>query len=264
LFLSIIFCASAVLAPASAEPTTYKVSGYVTSSNGAPISGTKLLFFNTSGYNIYPDLTTNSSGGYSANAPPGIYTIEVLPPFDSYYVNYLENSFSVNSDIIKNVTLTAGCKVSGYITNSTGAPMVRASVMLKTNGPDYSSGWYSTDAGYYYVNVLAGTYTIDARPANAYDPSLQGCTYFSPYLENNFLVTSNMTKNIFVDTSTITPTPTPSPTPIQSPSPSPSPTPTPSYSYSPSPTIPEFPSAIAFVLLMTGITIIFAIAKREK
>ena len=132
-------------------------------------------------------------------APAGTYHVNVWPPYNSNYLNYDEPNFVVNADIPKNITLETGCKVSGYITNASGTPMVGASVLFKVGNTVYGSGYFTNSAGYYYITVPAGTYTIDAHPQTAYNPNFSGpCTYFPTYTENNFAVNGNLAKNITV------------------------------------------------------------------
>ena len=143
-----------------------------------------------------PDIVpsvSDSSGYYVISAPAGTYHVNVWPPFDSNYINYDEPGFVVGSDITKNITLHSGCKVSGYITDSSGNPVVGAVVLLN----NYCSGWFSNSSGYYFLSVPAGTYTITARPrtGNYYSGPT---TDFPTYIEYNFTVNGDTVKNITV------------------------------------------------------------------
>jgi hypothetical protein len=182
-----------------AQSTTYKISGYVLDSNGHGIPGADVILNVPS---VVPGVHTDNSGYYQTSGPSGTYHMNVWPPFDSNYVDYDQPSFAVASDLTKNVTLPTGYKVSGYISDSSGAPVVGTCVFL--NG--YGSGWFSTSAGYYFVAVPAGTYTIDAHPRVG---TYQGpTTIFPTYNEYNFVVNSDTTKNITVRNSSPTPTST--------------------------------------------------------
>ena len=58
----------AYASPANADEI-YKIEGYVTDQNGAPIEGAGIIFNNLN----VPYATTNSQGYYSVYAPAGTY-----------------------------------------------------------------------------------------------------------------------------------------------------------------------------------------------
>jgi hypothetical protein len=153
-----------------------------------------------------PSVWSDSSGYYAIYAPAGKYHISVWPPFDSHFINYDEEEYTVTSDATKNITLNSGYKVSGYITNTLGEPVKDGIVSLN----NYLSGWFSKDSGYYFVCVPAGTYKLTANPRSGYH-------HFSNYYESNFVVNGDLVKNITVtmaDNTSPNPTPEPTPTPI--------------------------------------------------
>ncbi len=154
---------------------------------------------------------TNGSGYYSISVPPGTYHLNVWPPWDSSYVDYDEPEFVVgSSDFTKNITLNVGFKISGYVSTSSGAAVLRAVVVM---GGHYLAGWGSNSSGYYFVCVPAGTYQLWAHPMF----SASSATPFVHYYEYDFAVYGNIAKNITVQTSgqTPSPTPIPNPTPAQ-------------------------------------------------
>jgi hypothetical protein len=210
----------------SAAESTYKVSGYILDSNGKGVSNANVVFNVPT---IVSSVFSNQSGYYEIHPPVGTYHINVWPPFDGNYISYDEPSFNVNSDISKNITLNSGYKISGFLSDSSGAPVVGAVVFFN----NYGSGWFSTSTGYYFLSAPAGTYTIDAHPrVGTYSGTT---TSFQTYYEYNFVVNGNTQKNITVNTQTATPTPSPpsgtsaptiQPTPVPSARPTPVPTPT--------------------------------------
>jgi len=160
---------------------------------------------------IVPSLYSGAGGYYEIYAPAGTYHINVWPPFDGNYISYDEPTFTVTTDVSnKNLTLGIGYKVSGYITDASGAPVVGACVFYGS----YGSGWFSNSAGYYFLSAPAGTYTITARPRSGYNYQ-SPTTNFTTYNEYNVLVNSTLNKNITVQlvNSTTTPTATPALTP---------------------------------------------------
>jgi outer membrane protein assembly factor BamB len=110
--------------------------------------------------------------------------------------------------------LPTSLKISGYFINSIGTPMVGASVLFKTGNIVFGSGYFTNNLGYYFINVPAGTYTIDAYPQSAFNPSYTGLfTPFSTYYEYNFAVCENINRNIIVGGAQPTTTPTPTAAP---------------------------------------------------
>jgi outer membrane protein assembly factor BamB len=181
---------NATIAP-QPKPTSAKISGYILDSNGYAIEGAQIIFNVPS---VVPSVDSDSSGYYEISAPTGTYHITVWPPFDSNYIYYDEPVFSVESDITKNITLASGCKVSGYITYSSGSPVAGAVVSLD----GFFSGWFSDSWGYYFVSVPAGTYKLSVKPRSGYD-------HFHSYFEPTFVVNGDTTKNIIVNSTSSTP-----------------------------------------------------------
>ena len=207
----------------SAQPAaSYKISGYILDENGNGIESAHITF----NAPPIPSITSDPSGYYAVSVPAGTYRVNVWPPFDSKYINYDEIGFVVESDMTKNITLQSGYKVSGYISDSLGNPVVGAVVLLD----NYGSGWFSNSAGYYFLNVPAGTYTINAHPRTV-DYYSGPTTNFPIYYEYNFTVNSDTVKNITVGNLLSTSLPNsesiassetsldPSPEPIASPEP---------------------------------------------
>jgi hypothetical protein len=174
----------------SSSETSFNISGYILDSDGHGVAGANIIF---NVPDIVPSVYSDSSGYYVISAPAGTYHVNVWPPFDSNYIYYDEHSFVVGPDITKNITLNSGYKVSGYITNSSGNPVVGAVVLLN----NYCSGWFSNSSGYYFLSVPAGTYTITAHPrtGNYYSGPT---TDFPTYIEYNFTVNGDTVKNITV------------------------------------------------------------------
>ena len=107
-----------------AQSVQCKISGYVLESNSQGVANANVIF---NAQATVPSVKTDSTGFYQTSGPAGTYHLDVWPPFDSSYISYCERGFSFSSDIIKNITLVTGCKVSGYITlDSSGFPVVGA------------------------------------------------------------------------------------------------------------------------------------------
>jgi hypothetical protein len=181
------------------------ISGYVTNEYGNGLAGATVIF---NAPTLIPSATTDGSGYWSTSGSPGTYHINVWPPFDSNYINYDEVGFQLTGDTTKNITLSTGCKVYGYITDSSGNPVVGAAVLFCINNINYGSGYFSKSNGYYFLAVPTGTYTIDAHPRT---DTTQGVTSFSRYYEYDVAVRCNLRKDIAVNMPNTTPAPTPKP-----------------------------------------------------
>ena len=198
LLVSAFLLASMMSFGLAQTPTSFTISGYIQDSNGLGISGAYIIFNAPS---TVPSVISDPSGYYVVSAPAGTYHVNVWPPFDSNFIHHDEQGFVVGSDIVKNITLAVGYKVSGYLSDSSGTPIIGAAVLLRDATKTYGSGWFSNTTGYYFLNVPAGTYTIDAHPRTAYGYNYPGqTTEFPTYYEHNFVVSSNIIKNITVTT----------------------------------------------------------------
>jgi protocatechuate 3,4-dioxygenase beta subunit len=120
-------------------------------------------------------------------APAGTYHVNVWPHLDSNYISFDQQYYVVTGDTTKDITLSSGYKLSGYLTDQNGAPIQGASVWL--NG--YGTGWYSNAQGYYFATAPAGTYTLKITPRT-------GPT-FETYIETSFQLDKDTTKNIILN-----------------------------------------------------------------
>ena len=222
----VLFSVSLLPAPILAQASC-TVSGYILDSNGHGLGGANIIFCVP---DTVPSVCSDSSGYYSISAPAGTYHLMVWPPFDSNNIYYDEPGFNVASGMTKNITLPAGCKVSGYIVDSSGTPVYGGIVVLN----NYLSGWFSTATGYYFVSAPTGTYTLTAKPRSGYN-------HFPTYTESNFTVNCDTSKNITLTgpmNVTAAPPVPGSPSPVQTPKPTASQSPTPTSKPTPTQTTP--------------------------
>ena len=179
--------------PNTQPASLHRISGYILDETGNGVVGATIIF---NVPDVVPSVCSDASGYYLISAPAGTYHVNVWPPFDSNYINYDERGFEVGSDMTMNITLQSGCKVSGFISDASGNPVVGAVVLLG----NFGSGWFSNSSGYYFLSVPAGIYTILARPrtGNYYSGPT---TDFPTYYEYNFAVNGDTVKNITVGSS---------------------------------------------------------------
>ena len=90
------------------DGTKYKISGYISDSNGKGLANAEVIFNVPS---IVPSVYSDVTGYYQISAPAGTFHVNVRPPFDSNYLYYDQPQLVVTSDIAKNITLATGYKV---------------------------------------------------------------------------------------------------------------------------------------------------------
>jgi outer membrane protein assembly factor BamB len=90
----------------------YKVSGYISFSNGTPVVGAAVLLTNSENIWFGSGWFSNSEGYYFLSVPAGTYTIDAHPRTGNYYSGpttdfppYQEYNFTVNCDTVKNITV---------------------------------------------------------------------------------------------------------------------------------------------------------------
>jgi hypothetical protein len=90
----------------------YKVSGYISFSNGTPVVGAAVIFRNSANTWFGSGWFSNSTGYYFLSVPAGTYTIDAHPGTGNYYSGpttdfppYHEYNFTVNGDTVKNITV---------------------------------------------------------------------------------------------------------------------------------------------------------------
>jgi len=161
--------------------THTEISGYVLDEEGNGLAGARVIFGVP---DIVPSVSTDDSGYYTIYAPRGTYHVNVWPPVDSNYLSFDQPELIVGtSDFTKNITLGSGYKLSGYLTDYSGAPIRGALVSLDL----FHCGWFSDSSGYYFVTAPAGTYNLKIQPRT-------GPTFLI-YTENNFTLTCDTVKN---------------------------------------------------------------------
>src|SRR6185369_8849613 len=146
----------------SGTTTTWAISGTVTDSTGAGISG--VLVSTTGG-----SATTSSTGAYTIGGlANGSYTL--TPSKSSYTFTPATRSATISSAYVTGQNFTGATSVTTYsIAGTAGTP----SASISYSGPSSSAVTADTTASgaYSISNLVAGTYTLT--------PSKSGCT-FSP------------------------------------------------------------------------------------
>jgi uncharacterized protein (TIGR03382 family) len=141
-----------------ADSAPLLISGYILDKNDNGVAGATIWLVYGSPY--YPTYTTNSSGYYEfygwATVPVNVY---IYPPFDSNYLEYKQQSLTIQPGMTVNFTMSQGYKLSGYIVFQNGTNPSGSTVILNSTW----SGTYCNSTGYYFITVAAGTYTIYAR-----------------------------------------------------------------------------------------------------
>jgi len=195
IFLAVIivtglfFMVTVNFSSAQSSAAFYIISGYVSDPSGNLVSDAFVYNVNSTGQSFGPGCYSDFTGFYYMAVPAGTYTLVVRGLTGSGLIGS-EKNIVVNSDVIKNVTLVSGFKISGYVLDSYGRAVQGVQVT------SYNSSWAIPVAnvdssGYYETYAPAGTYTFTVWPR--FDTNL--LTYIDAAVEVN----SDMTKNIVMD-----------------------------------------------------------------
>lgn len=168
---------------ADANPTTYTVSGVVTSSDGGlPIEGAVVT---TSTLNITD--TTNASGEYTLTLPAGLYTLEAAA---DEHLNYSAPlALQVNQNMINNdFEMTAESIVSGTITSSTTSQPAISGLSLEI--ASLSPVVTNTSGLYTKVGVpRTGSQSVEVADSTYYNSFSGSVNANALNVTNNFSVT---------------------------------------------------------------------------
>ena len=162
--------------------TGCKVSGYITTEEGAPVWGASVHFSNNGGY-YGSGWFTNQEGYYFINVPAGNYTITAAPREGNYsspttqFTPYSEDNFAVNDTATKNITVqipeaptptptpaatpapTGGIQIFKVESNSTVKEMsfntTSVTLTFKVSGENGTNGYTKA----YIAKTLVPTFT---------------------------------------------------------------------------------------------------------
>lgn len=141
------------------------VTGVVTGSGGAPLSGVPVSLTDGSGNTLYGPAQSGADGTYRiTDAPAGSYTLTV--PTGTYggttYGAYTQPVVVPDTGLTQNISLIPAASVSGVVTGAGGAQLQGVRVILSTeNGMQYM--YTGADGGYRFEGVAPGTHTLSAN-----------------------------------------------------------------------------------------------------
>ncbi len=174
------------------------INGFVTDSILTPIAGANIYFFYEGNYIIH-SITTDEYGYYSANLPPGSYTLaaekdlyyvtffgQQFDPFNAEFIPLEDDSVKTANIILPKEEITSN-SVSGRIFDSlSGTPLYKGIVVVRNgnhNPTKMLSGSSSNiaDKGIYtsFINQ-AGLYQIDNIIESGYYYVQSFSDYFVP------------------------------------------------------------------------------------
>ncbi len=176
------------------------VNGIVSSLDGTPVQNAAVYFYYAGTGSIAKQITTSSTGAYSAILSPGSY--DVMLAVTKGTANHVSTSARLyfygqtfTSSTIKNFTLNM-VKVSGKTTDSNGVPIAGVYLDISfTSSPEFSlySEYATSDAN--------GAYTLYLPPFNGYSINItppNGSGFSSQMLKSlNYL--TDILQNIILD-----------------------------------------------------------------
>ncbi len=147
------------------------LTGSVERSGGLPVAGAKLdVFDSVSRVNLFtPTNRTNANGVFSVVIPAATYSLEICASAASLLVAQEVFGVAVASDTdVGTLTMQEGVRLSGTITDFTGAPAQNADVDVRSATTGLAvllCGDNSNAAGAYSVIVPTGTFHVLFTPA---------------------------------------------------------------------------------------------------
>lgn len=171
------FGLAAVVLTATASSAQVRISGIVTDSSGRPLADADLDFFETqSGAKVDPSAPgwegqsdrTDLNGRYELVVVPEVYDIRFEPNVDEIGVApVFERDVILGTDLVLNVQLPDGARLSGRVTGPNGDPV--GTVDLDVRDPDTGTKIATirddTDAdGFFDLTVRFGEWDVLFRP----------------------------------------------------------------------------------------------------
>ena len=113
---------------------------------------------------IFRSAFTNNSGYYEVTTYTGKNDVTIAPPSNSNYVQFLQQSFNVQSNMTANFTLSLGYRLSGYVLDQnlnhvSSSYSESVGIFLDS----YWSGKWADLDGSFYVVAPPGNHTIYAK-----------------------------------------------------------------------------------------------------
>lgn len=144
-------------------------SGHVTDTGGSGLQDIKVdLRHQDTGEKIYlANEKTDSTGYYNVAAPTGLFQLRYVPFSGSRYVGVEIDSFTIDSDIVRDQVLEAGWLLSGFVHDSTGNPIADADfdIIQESSGIKLYTPNDRTDTlGHATLTLATDTYTIRVQP----------------------------------------------------------------------------------------------------
>lgn len=145
------------------------LSGSISNSNSATVSGATVIVFNANTNLPVASLSTDSNGSYSIQLAPGSYYVKIyaqgyqsipLPGLTAVPLQVNANSTTAANFQMNNLTVANAGLISGKVATSSGSAVSGVLVVAHWGSNGYSS--VSDDKGNYTIyNVPAGNYTVE-------------------------------------------------------------------------------------------------------
>lgn len=166
------------------------VSGIVLGSNGAPLAGAKLKFYDATAPGAPRQGATrdrtDAGGAFSVLVPAGTYDINAEPPAGvTDLVAHLNAVVVSAATDVGSISLPPGLSVSGHVTGLGGASALNVNINAvdsATRAAQRLSADGTDAAGNFNVSLAPGTYDIQ------YDPP--ACSGLAPDSQNGVIVTA--------------------------------------------------------------------------
>ena len=146
--------------------TIVTAKGEVDGPSGLPVSGTTLYF---SGSSYKTSTVTDSGGKFNVSLYPGVYTVDVIPPYGSLYTKPLPPSITFDQTggpyVIIPLSLAAK-QITGTVSLTGGGAVSNARVIAYSSGTGQWQETLTNSAGSYTLSVGGGSWQVGVKPSD--------------------------------------------------------------------------------------------------
>jgi len=133
----------------------FKIEGIIQDNENNPIEKAKIKIRSAIN-NFKTNITTDYTGKYILKglAFADDYEISIIPPDKLNLLNLYIKNFVINADIIKDITLSPGFEITGYVYNNLNIPVPNAFVIAFSSSKNFQTKVKTNQDGFYRIHSL--------------------------------------------------------------------------------------------------------------
>ncbi len=162
LIASILLFFGFIFASHANQALAHTLSGNVSDSAGADISGATVDVIDTVTSNNVGSTTTDVSGNYSLSVNSGTYNVQVTPPSGSGFGSAISPNRTISNNTVINFILVplVSATLSGHVYDTLGNSVSNQQVFFQSGSQIVGSKSFTNALGEYLLQVNAGTYDL--------------------------------------------------------------------------------------------------------